>query len=187
MVSGSFAALFRPSPELVFALALLEGTLRAPAYRLWASADFGSTPRECAAWIVPNGSGGLRWENWPNERRFLTAQWKGAVPPGAVAIVHTHPAVVDPKPSEQDVETARRLRVPVYAVSRSGIWKAVPDGSIVAVEDSRWWSACPSGGCAETRDAEARNPESRSPDTRSVRNSSVPAELRNPAAGSAYP
>jgi hypothetical protein len=177
MASASIAAFFRPSPELVLALALLEGALRAPAYRLWAAADFGSTPRECAAWVVPDGSEGVRWVNWPNGRRFLTAKWKGPVPAGAVAIVHTHPAMVDPKPSEQDIETARRIGLPVYTVSRSGIWKAVPDGSIVPVESSRWWDACRAGGCEE----------SRHPEFRSARGATNPAESRNLGAESAYP
>jgi proteasome lid subunit RPN8/RPN11 len=174
---ASLAALLHPSPELVLALALLEGTLRAPAYRLWAAADFGFTPRECAAWVVPDESEGVRWVNWPNERRFLAAKWKGPIPPRAVAIVHTHPAMVDPKPSEVDVETARHLGVPVYTVSRSGIWRAAPDGSIVSVDDSRWWSACRKSGCEETRH----------PEFRSARITPNPAELRNLDAESAYP
>ncbi|MCM3875695.1 MAG: Mov34/MPN/PAD-1 family protein [Thermoanaerobaculia bacterium] len=174
---ASLAAFFRPSPELVLALALLEGTLRAPAYRLWAAADFGYTPRERAAWIVPDESEGVRWVNWPNGRRFLSARWNGPVPAGAVAIVHTHPGMVDPKPSPQDVETACRLGVPVYTVSRSGIWKAVPDGSIVSVDDSRWWSACRTGACDDTRN----------PEFRSARSAPTPAELRNLGTDSAYP
>lgn len=168
------AALFRPSPEIVLALALLEGSLRVPAYRLWAAADFGYTPRERAAWIVPGEPSGLRWVNWPNGRSFLSAQWKGPVPAGAVAIVHTHPAAVDPKPSERDRETAGRLGVPVYTVSRSGIWKAAPDGSIVPVEDARWWNSCESGSCDETRP----------PEFRSASNPSFP---RNLEPDSAYP
>lgn len=174
---ASLAAFFHPPAELVLVLTLLEGTLRAPAYRLWAAADFGSTPRECAAWIVRDDSEGLRWVSWPNGRQFLSAKWKGAFPPGAVAIVHTHPATVDPRPSGQDVETARQVGVPIYTVSRSGIWKAVPDGSIVSVDDSRWWSACGASGCAETRH----------PEFRSAQRARNPAESRNLESESAYP
>jgi Prokaryotic homologs of the JAB domain len=177
MVLASVAALFRPSPELLLALAIFEGTLRAPAYKLWESADFGYTPRECAAWVVPDEAEGMRWVHWPNGRRFRAAQWTGPVPAGAVAIVHTHPDMVDSKPSEQDVQTARRLGVPVYTVSRTGIWKAVPDGSIVSVDGSRWWNACRTGHCEETR----------SPEFRSARHETIPAELRNLGLESAYP
>ena len=171
------AAFFRPSPEFVLALALLEGTFRAPAYKLWAAADFGYTHVECAAWVVPDESEGVRWVNWPKGRHFMAARWNGPVPAGVVAIVHTHPSVVNPKPSEQDVETARRLGVPVYTVSRSGIWKAVPDGSIVSVDAARWWSACGSGACDGTRN----------PEFRSAQNAPGPAKLRNLGSESAYP
>ncbi|MEO8585336.1 MAG: Mov34/MPN/PAD-1 family protein [Acidobacteriota bacterium] len=177
MVLASLAALFRPSPELLLALALLEGSLRGPAYKLWESASFGSTPQERAAWVVPDGSEGVRWVNWPSGRRFLTEQWKGPVPAGVVAIVHTHPAMVDPKPSAQDVETARRLGVPVYTISRSAIWKAEPNGSIVSVDGERWWIACGTGSCDD----------SRHPASRTAGNSAVPAEQRNLESVSAYP
>jgi len=180
MALAFVAALLRPSPEHVLALVLLEGSLRAPAYRLWAAADFGYTPRECAAWIVPDESEGVRWVSWPNGHLFLAERWKGSVPAGAVAIVHTHPAMVSPKPSRQDIETARRFGVTVYTVSRSGIWKAVPDGSIVTVDDSGWWNACRTGACEEMR-----HPEFRS--ARSTPSSPSPRELRNLESDSAYP
>jgi hypothetical protein len=66
--------------------------------------------------------------------------------------------VADPKPSPQDVETARRIGLPVYTVSRAGIWKAEPGGVVVAVDDERWWTGCRSGACG----APERDPEFRS-------------------------
>jgi hypothetical protein len=160
----------RPRP----ALRLFESTLRAPAYRLWEAAGFGHEVGERAAWVLKDDAGRVRWLTWPDGRRYLRARWEGPVPADAVAIAHTHPAVVDPKPSEQDIETARQLRLPVYTVSRSGIWKAAPDGSVVAVDDARWWTGCRSGACGETRD----------PDFRSAREG---FDSRNLEPGSAYP
>lgn len=174
MASVSIAALLRPSPELVLVLALLEGSLRAPAYRLWEAARFGQDVSESAAWVLKDDAGRLRWLAWPAEQRVRRAEWGGPVPADAVAIAHTHPTAGDPKPSPEDVATARRLGVPVYTVSRSGIWKAVPDGSIVPVDDSRWWSGCKAGGCEKTRD----------PETRSAAKSSG---MRNLGSDSAYP
>jgi hypothetical protein len=158
----------RPAPRL------LESTLRAPAYRLWEAARFGHEISERAAWVLRDDAGGVRWLAWPDGRRYRRARWDGPVPRDAVAIAHTHPAAVDPKPSEKDIETARQLRVPVYTVSRSGIWKAGPDGSVVAVDDATWWTGCRSGACDETRD----------PDFRSARKKSDP---RNLEPESAYP
>lgn len=139
-------------------LSLLESTLRPPAYRLWEEAGFGARAAERAAWVLAVGADRLVWQPWPDERRYFRAQWTGPTPAGAVAIVHTHPTVVDPKPSPQDVETARRLGLPVYTVSRTGIWKAEPGGAIVAVGDARWWTGCRAGACG----APERHPEFRS-------------------------
>jgi hypothetical protein len=153
---------------------LLESTLRTPAYRLWKASGFGQEISERAAWVLKDDIGRLRWLAWPDGRRYLRARWDGPVPADAVAIAHTHPTTVDPKPSEQDMETARQLGVPVYTVTRSGIWKAAPDGSVVAVDDARWWTGCRSGTCGETRD----------PDFRSARGAFGP---RNLEPESAYP
>jgi hypothetical protein len=137
---------------------LFESTLRPPAFRLWVEAGFGGQARELAAWVLAVDADHVRWQTWPDGRQYIRAHWSGRVPGSAVAIVHTHPNVVDPKPSFQDIETARRLGLPVYTVSRAGIWKARPDGLVVAVFDARWWSDCRSGDCG----APERDPEFRS-------------------------
>lgn len=162
------------APSHVSPSHLLESTLRPPAYRLWEEAGFGGPPREIAAWVLSEGADQLRWQTWPDVRLHLRAHWRGPTPTRAVAIVHTHPAMVDPKPSPQDIETARRLGMPVYTVSRVGIWKADRDGRVVPVDDARWWVACSSGACGMPE----RDPEFRS--------ASVPSETRNLGAESAY-
>ena len=163
-----------PAESHASSLHLLESSLRPPAYRLWEEAGFGGEARECAAWVLAVDASHVRWQPWPDGRGYLQAHWKGPVPAGAVAIVHTHPAVVDPRPSSRDIETARRLGVPVYTVSRAGIWKAGPDGHVVAVGDKDWWRGCRSGACRVPE----RDPESRS--------ASGGFDSRNPEAESAY-
>lgn len=121
--------------------AVLEAGLRDEAFRLWKAAGFGVERSEVAAWAVP-GASGVTWRAWPSDRRDLRSRWLGPPPPGAVAIVHTHPAVVDPRPSSTDRATAARLGVAVYTVSRSGIWKAEPGGGVTRVGDERWWAGC---------------------------------------------
>lgn len=163
-----------PAAPPVSPLSLLESTLRMPAYRLWEKSGFGGPPLELAAWVLAVDVDHLRWQAWPDGRSHLQAHWRGSIPAAAVAIVHTHPTVVDPKPSLQDIETARRLGMPVYTVSRTGIWKTGRDGEVTAVDDARWWSGCPSGACG----APERDPE--------FRRASAPPDLRNLAAESAY-
>jgi hypothetical protein len=136
---------------------LLESTLRSPAYRLWQAAGFGHESTELAAWVLVDDAGHVSWLMWPDERKYRRAHWKGPRPADVVAIAHTHPIAVDPKPSLIDVETAQKLGIPVYTISRSGIWKAAPDGSIVPVDDARWWAGCHAGACAGSRDPEFRS------------------------------
>ena len=49
---------------------------------------------------------------------------------GRVAIVHTHPLRTDPRPSSGDAALSRRLGLPVYTLTRYGLWVAQPDGTI---------------------------------------------------------
>ncbi len=153
---------------------LFESTLRPRAYRLWEESGFGGVAVERAAWVLALDAGNVRWQAWPDEQLYLRAHWRGPVPADAVAIVHTHPDAGNPRPSPQDIETARRIGVPVYAVSRAGIWKAEPNGLVLAVDDKRWWIGCRSGACG----APERDPEFRS--ARRV------SDSRNLVADSAY-
>jgi hypothetical protein len=128
---------------------VLEAELRDEAFRLWQASGFGADRTERAAWVV-RAPAGVAWRDWPWDRRYEQTRWLGPTPAGAVAIVHTHPAVVDPRPSVTDRATAGSLGVAVYTISRSGIWKVGPDGLVTRVGDERWWSGCESRGhCRE--------------------------------------
>ena len=129
---------------------VLEASLRAPAFRLWELAGYGNDRSEHAAWVVA-GSGGLAWRAWPSDGRYLQSRWTGPTPANAIAIVHTHPATVNPLPSVQDRETAAQLGLAVYTVSRSGIWKVEPGGAVTRVRDEHWWDGCGRGSaCRES-------------------------------------
>jgi len=112
-------------------------------YRLWAASEFGRHPAaiERAAWIVnlPRNQRGLM--NWPQSLESVREEWKGALPGNAIALVHTHPNFADPKPSRGDVKAARQIRLPIYTVSRSGIWVVTSDGTIVALLGERWYES----------------------------------------------
>ncbi len=132
----------------------LEADMQENAYRLFAASGFGSDRSERAAWVVRSAAS-LAWHPWPWDRRYLQSRWEGPPVPGAFAIVHTHPAVVDPRPSENDRATAARLGIAVYTVSRRGIWKAEPDGAVTRVGDERWWAGCERGGACRESAADA--------------------------------
>jgi hypothetical protein len=151
VTGGGADGAVRREPSAAGMRAVLEAGLRAPAFRLWEQAGFGADRAEHAAWVVAAPEGLPRWRPWPFTHGDLEAHWFGPAPPGAVAIVHTHPAPVDPRPSFTDRETAVRHGVAVYTVSRTGIWKAEPDGAVTRVGDERWWAGCrPGKPCGES-------------------------------------
>jgi hypothetical protein len=141
----------------------LEAGLRSEAFRLWKAGGFGGDRSERAAWVVQAPSG-VAWRDWPWDRRYLESRWLGPTPGEAVAIVHTHPAVVDPRPSVTDRATATRLGIAVYTVSRSGIWKVEPGGAVTRVGDETWWAGCETGrSCREGAPARAARVSSELP------------------------
>ncbi len=94
----------------------LEAGLRDEAFRLWRAGGFGGDRSERAAWVV-RGAAGVAWRDWPWDRRYLESRWLGPPPGGAIAIVHTHPAVVDPRPPtrtapRRDGSASRSIRFP---------------------------------------------------------------------------
>jgi hypothetical protein len=81
--------------------------------------DLGRTER--AAFVVRNADGHVGLVVWPSSETD-SATWVGRIPDGTVAIAHTHP-YWRPKPSNIDMVTARNVKLPVYVVTRSEVWK----------------------------------------------------------------
>jgi len=99
-----------------------------------------STPlvqEERAVWIV-NSNGkysGIDWLRSPQNRITV---WSAPLPDNVVAQAHTHGDHLDPKPSDPDIEVARKLNIWVYTLTRKGIWRAGPDGNVTQ-EAARGW------------------------------------------------
>ncbi len=79
---------------------------------------------EEAAFIVRHADGSCTAVRWPSTGIPDSAMWVGPFPEGTVAIAHTHPAW-RPKPSTVDVATARKVKLPVYVVTRTQVWKTI--------------------------------------------------------------
>jgi hypothetical protein len=47
-----------------------------------------------------------------------------------LAIVHSHPTATSPQPSQGDIDTAKKCRMPNYEVSLYAIWVAEPSGKV---------------------------------------------------------
>jgi hypothetical protein len=112
-------------------------------YGLWKEAGFGKDPNktERAAWIVRNAAGNFKYIRWNKSLEPNKELWKGAVPENIIAQIHTHPAIDDPKPSRSDRALARKINIPLYTISGSGIWKVMPDGTVTKIAGVDWFES----------------------------------------------
>lgn len=112
--------------------------LHASFVRVLETAGRGLTPTEEAAWVVVGPGGRSALVPWPRSSRHRGQSWGRRPPEGAVALLHTHPADGNPRPSERDRRAARLLGLPVYTISVWGVFRADPDGAVVAVSSPAW-------------------------------------------------
>lgn len=125
-----------------------EGATLVQAWELLADAQYGRSRREHAAFVVRGADGTLALDRWPFEAESARATFRGAVPAGTVAIIHTHPNDLE-YPSEGDQRLAGRMGLPVYVVTRSRISKT--DGESI---ESIWignWNPWAAGQAARSR------------------------------------
>ncbi len=110
-------------------------------YCLWAKAGYGFRDTERAAWVVKaNEAFNLSLIPFTNEPSKVTA--KISVPSSAVAFAHTHPDPPKsrPEPSAADRVAASQLRMPLYTISRTAVYKALPQvEEAVSVAGQDWW------------------------------------------------
>jgi len=97
------------------------------AWSLLAGAAYGASYHERAAFVLSEADGLHTFQIWPSDRSPFMVAFVGEIPPGTVAIMHTHPSARSDLPSPEDQFLARRSGLPVYVVSRRRISKT--DGS----------------------------------------------------------
>ncbi len=92
------------------------------AWELLASAQYGQSSRERAAFVFRDETGAYALQRWPFEAVGFRASFHGVMAEGTVAIIHTHPVGYD-FPSTKDQLVARRMELPVYVLTRGRISK----------------------------------------------------------------
>lgn len=97
---------------------------------------------EHAAFIIDRGDGVLDCMPWPHTHAYLSEVYHGPIPAGTIAVVHTHPAV-RPFPSNDDVDEASRIGLPIYVLTISGVRKAEPNRTVQTVAIGRKWMRPP--------------------------------------------
>jgi hypothetical protein len=96
--------------------------------RAWRISGGGSTGLEGVVLIFHLESGSYRGHSLRAtcEYKRFTFEWD----PAAIAIVHTHPNSCDPKPSERDQRVAEKLVVPIFTITKSGMYVYDPETKI---------------------------------------------------------
>ena len=110
-------------------------------FDLWKKSGFGCDPNgiERASWVVQTSEGKFEYIRWPHSGQRNSETWRGPIPRSVVAQAHTHPNKTTPKPSLKDRLCAAQSNVPVYTLSKLGIWKVTPEGTITKETGPDWW------------------------------------------------
>lgn len=119
-------------------IALREPALAGELHQLVARSGFGRMDVEVAAFLV-RSDGELSLVPWASTRRFREQQFRGVIPRGTIAIVHTHPLAL-PDPSAGDRGEAERLGLPIVVLTPRSITIARPSGADEAIVRGRFWS-----------------------------------------------
>ena len=110
----------------------------------WHLSRNGSDGFEGLVLVYPATDGSIlaRSQGKSDEQKHFTFGWTSNI----IAVVHTHPNGVDPKPAGHDLQLADRFGVPVFTITQRGMYVYDPDTrrtSIVQeglswLDSSRW-------------------------------------------------
>jgi hypothetical protein len=100
---------------------------------------YGRLSHERAAFLIREDGGSLTLAPWGASAGFQRASHSGAIPRGAIAVVHTHPLGA-PRPSAGDHREAKRIALPVVVITPSAVIGAMPDGTArTIIAGPHWW------------------------------------------------
>lgn len=128
------------SGSLPCVAATLDPNLVAFMAELFADGGYGRLSTERAAFLVVRADGTLECRVWPAGAAFQSASFRGRVPAGTLAIMHTHPNERR-EPSRIDRDLARRMNLPVIVVTRSAVVVAAAGTGALETLLSGDWSA----------------------------------------------
>ena len=123
----------------IFGLICRDATTIKRIADLLASSGYCRLPGERAAFLIAGSGNSLDWMLWPDSRGYSEATYRGSVPAKCLAVVHTHPRAL-PQTSASDADAARRLSMPVVAVTTSSFAIVWPDGqtSLIRLGADGW-------------------------------------------------
>ena len=92
--------------------------------KAWSVASAGTSSQEGVVLIFRLMDGSYRAQSQGATNQYKRFTFKFT--PNAVAIVHTHPNSIDPRPSPEDSELSDKLGVPVYTITTRGMFMYNP-------------------------------------------------------------
>ena len=119
------------------------GILRDPAVlacfaQLVREGEYGFRNFDSAAFLVPHADQSFGCIEWPQTHEFKVARWRGPMPPGVVAVAHTHP-LSSPDPSPDNIYEARRIGMPIFILTPNLIRVVHADGRVETLVCRRMW------------------------------------------------
>ena len=91
----------------------------------WRVSRNGADGFESVVLVYPtiDGSISARSQGKSREQNQFTFGWTSNI----IAVVHTHPNGIDPKPAGEDLRLADRFRVPVFTITKRGMYVYDPN------------------------------------------------------------
>ncbi|HJQ70362.1 MAG TPA: hypothetical protein VKA70_15400 [Blastocatellia bacterium] len=106
--------------------------------KAWTVASAGTSKHEGVVLIFRMFDGSYRAQSQGSTNQYKKFTFKFV--PNAVAIVHTHPTGIDPRPSPEDAELSDKLGVPIYTITTRGMFMYNPKTKkITRIMDGMDW------------------------------------------------
>lgn len=117
---------------------------------------YGVHHTERGAFLVRQSNGKIRCVLWPFTGQFHRISYSASIPPGTIAIAHTHPRCCQ-RVSAQDKRLASLLNLPIIAVSMGTLHIADIEGKATVPQRGIDWSrfADDKLTCSENRSVNA--------------------------------
>ncbi len=104
----------------------------------WRLSRNGSDGFEGLVLVYPSTDGSIlaKSQGKSNEQKQFTFGWTSNI----IAVIHTHPNGVDPKPAGHDLQLADKFHVPVFTITQRGMYVYDPETrKISLVKDGLDW------------------------------------------------
>ena len=121
-----------------FTLSKIDSKIVKKFQEAWSISGNGSLDVEGVVLIFLNADGSYRGVTLgrTNETRKATFKWS----PEIIAVIHTHPIRFNPEPSDGDIPLADRFGVPVFTITRKGMFMYDPSTKRISkVKDCLDW------------------------------------------------